>query len=130
MFIDVKRSGYTRAGEQFAHGRFLVLCQRKGWEFRNDEIRAFVVYARMSQCGNFMMSKASKGGELIVLSGAYGSDGLPKDVSPAIYDAATPVPAELVAAWNKGGGWNGAGSEADAMRAWAIATFPASPRRR
>lgn len=124
MFISIKKQGYNRDGEQFAHGQFLVLCQPNDWEKRNEPIRAFVCYARMRQLGNFMMARATCRGHKLSLSGSYGGDGLPCSVPQEVYDAATPVPAHLVDAWNKGGGWNGAGNEAPAMRQWAIATFP------
>lgn len=123
MFIKITKQGYTRDGSAFAHGRFLVLCQREGWANRNVPIRAFVVYARMSQWGHFMMARARKAGVEISLSGTYGNDGLPRDVPESLYDIATPVPADLVDAWNIGGGWNSAGNEADAMRQWARDTF-------
>jgi hypothetical protein len=34
-----------------------------------------------------------------------------------------PIPQELHDAWNKGGGWNGAGSEAPKMVEWARANL-------
>jgi hypothetical protein len=40
-----------------------------------------------------------------------------------VYEKATPVPQELIDAWNKGGGWNSAGSEAPSMAEWAVKTF-------
>ena len=56
----------------------------------------------------------------VTLSGTYGGDGLSVTVPRAVFDKGTEVPAELVAAWNTGGGWNSAGSEGPAMRAWGL----------
>lgn len=127
MFIQIKRHGYDRHGQSFVHGRFLVLCQPAGWENRNAPIRAFACFARMHQFGQFMMANARFAGEAVTLSGSYGNDGLPRDVSQAQYDAAVPVPAGLIKAWNEGGGWNGAGSEAEAMLTWARQEFSPAP---
>lgn len=62
-------------------------------------------------------------GHTITLSGAYGSDGLPCMVLDAVYEAGIELPSVLVELWNKGEGWNSAGNEAPAMRAWALKTF-------
>ena len=77
----------------------------------------------MHQCGHFMMGSARAFGHKITLSGSYGGDGLPVSVPQAVYDKAVLVPQELIDAWNKGGGWNSAGSEAPAMAEWAVRTF-------
>lgn len=69
-----------------------------------------------------MMGRANIGGRWRSVSGAYGSDGLPMEVDALPADA-LPLPRELYDAWSKGGGHNGAGTESDAMRAWALATF-------
>ena len=87
-------------------------------------IRAIVRYTRMRQFGHFMMGFARILGQRLTLSGSYGSDGLPCSVPDAIYSQGAELPKELYDAWNKGGGWNGAGNEASAMREWAIKTFP------
>ncbi len=87
-------------------------------------LHAIVRYVRMRQCGAWMMGSAMVGKHRLGLSGSYGSDGLPKSVPDEVYEAGVELPQELYDAWNKGGGWNGAGSEATAMRAWALATFP------
>lgn len=126
MFITSKQRGYTRDGQQVARGRFLVLCQPKKWEDRNMPMRAFVINdVRMEQCGHFMMATVEWKGHKLSLSGTYGHDGLPLSVEREVYDQAVEVPKDLVEAWNKGGGWNGAGSEAEAMVEWALKTFPA-----
>jgi hypothetical protein len=70
-----------------------------------------------------MMGEARAFGHRIPISGAYGADGLVREVPQHIYDKAVPVPQDLVYAWNNGGGWNSCGSEAPAMREWAVKTF-------
>ena len=87
-------------------------------------MRAIVRYVRMCQFGNFMMGRARIHNTSITLSGSYGSDGLPCSVFDDVYAAGVELPSELYQAWNTGGGWNGAGSEAKAMREWALMTFP------
>ena len=130
MFITARRRGYDRNGQQVASGRFLLLVKPKGWENRDKPMRALVRFTSMQQLGHFMMGECRAFGHKITVSGSYGGDGLPCDVPDAVYDKAVEVPAELVAAWNTGGGWNGAGSEAQAMRDWALKTFPAPKRNR
>ena len=70
-----------------------------------------------------MMGFARVKGERITLSGSYGSDGLPKTVSDKVFNEGIPLPDDLRERWNKGGGWNGAGNEANAMREWALANL-------
>ena len=77
----------------------------------------------MHQCGHWMMGSARAFGHKISLSGSYGGDGLPCDVPMAVYEKATLVPKELIEAWNKGEGWNSAGTEAPAMAKWAVETL-------
>jgi len=89
----------------------------------HKEIRALVRKVAMHQCGQFMMGSARAFGHRIGLSGSYGGDGLTVTVSREIFDKAIPIPAELHEAWNKGGGHNSAGSEAYAMRDWALANL-------
>ena len=120
MFLKSRRS-HDRHGQQRASGRFLILVQPKG--DASVPPRALVRHTALSQCGHFMMGVARVYGQSLTLSGAYGGDGLPVDVSRAVYDKATPLPESLYEAWKLGGGWNDAGTEAPAMRDWAIATF-------
>jgi hypothetical protein len=84
-------------------------------------IRAIVRRVSMHQCGHWMMGTARAKGQSITVSGSYGGDGLPCSVPDSVYELGLELPADLHAAWNTGGGWNGAGSEAPAMRAWALA---------
>lgn len=66
-------------------------------------------------------------GTYISLSGAYGADGLIREVPAEIYKLGTDLPKELYDAWNKGDGHNSAGSEAVLMDAWArTLKWPAS----
>ena len=124
MYIDNSGHRYYRGTEQHcSRAPFLILCQPEGYEHRNAPIRALVRKVSMHQCGHWMMGKARAFGHTIRLSGSYGGDGLPTDVPMEVYEKAIPVPQELVDAWNKGGGWNSAGSEAPSMAEWAIKTF-------
>lgn len=83
-------------------------------------IRALVRHVSMSQFGHFMMGHARVHGHTLTLSGSYGSDGLPDTVPTKVYEYGTQLPDELYKAWSNSGGWNGAGSEASAMREWAL----------
>ena len=124
MFITSKYSGYNQHGEQSAAGLFLILMTRKGDHgscLAPGATRAVVRYVRMTQLGHFMMGSAQIGPERVVLSGGYGNDGLPTDVSDAAFERGVDVPEDLMIAWNTGGGHNGAGSEADMFRQWAHA---------
>lgn len=123
MFLTVTRSGYTTDGEQFTSGKFLLLLQPPGLAGGKQPIRALVRHCSLHQFGHFMMGRVRIKNQTIIVSGSYGQDGLPKSVPDEIYKLGTLVPEELVEAWNKGGGWNGAGSEAPAMREWARKTF-------
>jgi hypothetical protein len=154
MFISTRRSGYTLRGTQFAQGRFLILmvcsgklssgeaCPCEGPrhssgvlanEFRGSaglsRVKAIVRYASLRQCGHFMMGSARIAGQRVTLSGAYGGDGLTRTVNHEVYAQGIDLPGRLYELWNTGGGWNGAGSEAGEMRAWALENFPQGVRR-
>lgn len=142
MFVKTTKSGYTKDGSQFAQGYFLILLARYGDE-RPTEYRALVRFTRMSQLGHFMMGSCQVGKHSLILSGSYGSDGLPinlpstddrmakwgytkeEEIKKAddIWNQAIPVPNELIQQWKNGGGWNSSGSEAKAMRQWALENF-------
>jgi hypothetical protein len=127
MFVTNTNRGYTRKGEQRASGLFLILFSPN--PYRTGEIRAAVRHIRLTQCGHWMMGSAQVGAKRITLSGSYGSDGLLVACpSPEMWDALVPLPAELFAAWNTGGGHNSAGSEAPAMRKWALENLTALRR--
>jgi hypothetical protein len=93
-------------------------------------LRAIVRYVRLRQLGHFMMGSARVGKTRLTLSGSYGHDGLPVTVPDEVYEAGAPLPPELYEAWNKGGGWNSAGSEAEAMRRWAKQNLIAARKER
>lgn len=117
MYID--SSGgvyYNSAGEQCARrARFLLLVQLEA----GGEIRGIVRKVALRQLGHWMMGRARVRGESLTISGSYGHDGLPMTVGENVFAAGVKLPDDLREAWSKGGGWNGAGSEAPAMRAWA-----------
>ena len=121
MFITITRSGYDSHGEQHTSGLFLMLVLDKYQHgaCSPDNVRAIVRYVAMHQFGPWMMGSARIGAHRLTLSGSYGADGLIMDVPSDVYDRAIPLPRELYEAWKHGGGWNGAGSESDAMRRWA-----------
>lgn len=125
MFLTMRRSGYDRHGEQVASGRFLLLVQPTEQPIgeKSPPFRALVRFTSMRQLGHFMMGQCRAFGHRITLSGSYGNDGLPCNVPQDVYDHALPVPDELIDAWNKGGGWNSAGTEAKAIRTWALKAF-------
>jgi len=123
MFIEKTVTGYDRDGCQVARrALFLILVQEAGGAGKG-EIRAVVRKVALRQFGHFMMGHAMVQGKRLTISGSYGSDGLPVTVPPEVFNIAIPLPFELLAAWNVGGGHNGSGSEAEAMRQWAMANL-------
>lgn len=126
MYVDRSGHGYYRGTEQcHTRARFLILMEvdsRDSSPPGPDEkrMRAIVRKVAMRQCGHFMMGVARIKGHSITLSGSYGGDGLPCRVPREVFLQGTPVPDDLYEAWNKGGGHNCAGSEAPAMREWAL----------
>ena len=96
-----------------------MLVQDKTRKCSRMNFRALIRVVAMQQFGHFMMGKARAKGRTLIVSGAYGGDGLPMSVDPDIFAMAMPVPKPLYDAWATGGGWNGAGSEAHAMQVWA-----------
>jgi hypothetical protein len=122
MFITKVHTYYDGTEQCTSRGSFLLLLQRKDGPCNADNTFAVVRKVALRQLGHFMMGRANINGKWHSVSGAYGSDGLPMTVERLPIDA-KPLPPELYEAWNKGGGWNGAGSEAPAMRDWARQTF-------
>lgn len=122
MFIENCRSWVSPDGAQHAQGLFLIFMHpdMEGLEGFKHPMKALVRHTRMVQCGHYIMGSIRVGGLKLTVSGSYGSDGLPKNVPQEVYDLGLEVPSELFEAWNKGGGWNGAGAEAPLVRAWAI----------
>lgn len=124
MYIKPTIHGYDSNGEQVARRQlFLILVQDRDKPCGAENTRAIVRKVALRQFGPWMMGSARIKGEKLTISGSYGQDGLPKRVSANVFNAAVPLPAELYEAWNKGGGWNGEGSEAPVMRAWALANL-------
>lgn len=121
MYIQKTVTGYEKDGCQVSRRALFLILIRPHVESREgNEVRAIVRKVALRSCGQFMMGCAFAKGKRITISGAYGSDGLPVSVPPSIFEQGIPLPSDLKDTWNNGGGWNGAGSEADAMRKWAI----------
>jgi len=98
-----------------------MLVQPEGIQGSSAPIKAVVRKVALRQLGHWMMGKARIYGHNFTVSGAYGGDGLTMDVPQEVYDRLqVELPDSLVEAWNKGGGWNSAGSEAPMIREWAL----------
>ena len=124
MYIDDTGRNYYRGTEPHtSRAPFLILVQPPGIKGSREPIRALVRKVALHQVGNFMMGSARAFGHRIPISGAYGADGLVREVPQEVYDRAVPVPDELILLWASGNGWNSAGTEAPAMMAWAVKTF-------
>ena len=139
MYIKPGYTYYDSGGQHATRGKFLILLS-----VDNDRgLRAIVRSVALRQFGHWMMGCARVFGKTLTISGAYGSDGLPKNLDRLYYhfddnykvvqdcpewvervwNSAIPLPAELYDAWNNGGGWNSAGSEAQVMRQWTLENF-------
>ncbi len=158
MFLtrDPSFPTYDRYDEQQARGLFLMVfgnsdADKAGKpDYESDKskggwLRVLVRKVTFKQLGHFMMGHCKinlgKGETIEVsLSGAYGSDGLPievtmlreyvkvgNDVQPRgasdkgrkLWERLHPLPIELVKAFWEGGGHNSAGSEGPQLREWA-----------
>ena len=84
------------------------------------ELRCFVKYVHMHQCGAWMMGNTELGNHKVHLSGTYGDDGLPKTLPRPVWERGVPLPEDLALMWAKGGGHNCAGAEGPLIRAWAL----------
>lgn len=104
---------------------FLVLMQGSS----DGPIRGIVVRTVLRQFGQFMMGHAivQAGGKRhkLPLSGCYGSDGLTILAPLEVYAKGVDVPADLIKAWSGGEGWNDAGREGPAMKAWGLSLLEA-----
>ena len=122
MYLKNDRFVGYRGNEQVrTRGLFLIFIQPPGVAGCDFPIKCVVRRVALRQCGNWMMGKANIGGKWFSVSGAYGHDGLPLSVPQQVYDSfSVTLPPALRAAWNNGGGWNGAGNEASAIRQWAL----------
>lgn len=118
-------SGYDRSGQQIRQrGLFLILATPTGGPLY--PVRAMVRKVALRQFGHFMMGSVNLGGKWYTVSGAYGSDGLPLSIPANVWDAhGAELPRSLYDAWNNGASWNDVGSEAPAMREWALANLSA-----
>lgn len=80
------RAGYNRSGEQVAHGYFMMWVQKshfdKDGKYVTGPMYAAVRKVALVQCGHWMIGSFRVGGKNIAVSGALGSDGLPKSFSP------------------------------------------------
>lgn len=139
MYIRPTRTWYDNNGQHADRQWFLILVQPgrlvhstiDNYDYHEaikidgsyPRPRAIVRKVALEQLGNFMMGYAKAFGHKITISGTYGADGLPRTVAQEVYDRAIPLPDELYDAWNNGGGWNSAGTEAPAMRRWALDNF-------
>ena len=122
MYIE-QTIGYHAGTEQrTSRARFLLLLQQESEPIGAANTFAVVRRVALHQLGHFMMGHANLGGRWTSISGSYGNDGLPLTVK-SIPEDAKPLPADLYEAWTHGGGWNSAGSEAQAMHAWANKEF-------
>lgn len=115
MYIQAPNRGYTSDGQQFCRrAPFLLLIQTSDC----SDIYGVVRSVALRQLGNWMMGLTRILGKSYSVSGSYGNDGLTMTVDTIPPDAKK-LPDYLREAWNKGGGWNSAGSEAGAMVEWA-----------
>jgi hypothetical protein len=132
MFIKSGRKWYTRNG-QHSSGAFLMLFCREG-----RELRACVRHVKLTQIGHFMIGQVKFGPWEFVLSGGFGSDGLPINLSGYTTEKMTPeevdhfweqlvsVPQELAEKYWKSESHNGiAASVANDLRKWALANLKA-----
>jgi hypothetical protein len=118
------RSYYNSHGEQHSsRAPFLLLLQDKDQNIGIGNMNGIVRKVALKQFGHWMMGTARIKNTSIIVSGAYGRDGLPVSVTKKIFDMGKPIPKELYDKWNDGGGWNSAGNEADDMRKWALENF-------
>lgn len=118
MYIEPTMRYYNGNGQCCGRARFLILCDTH----KDTTLYAIVRKVALRQLGNWMMGKARIQGKTYSVSGSYGNDGLPMHFDK-IPKGAKRVPDDLADKWNKGGGWNSAGSEGPAMRQWALENF-------
>lgn len=118
---------YTKAEDVPSY--YLKYCPVHSIEYKhmpselNRKLYACVRHVSLRQCGHFMMGSARIAGQVVTVSGAYGSDGLPMDYEKLTQSAQqklVEVPTDLAEKFWQGGGHNSAGEEAPAMREWAL----------
>ena len=114
------QKAYCPACLEYERLKVEIGCLEFVAESASYPIRALVRHVAMRRCGHFMIGSVRIHGNSLMLSGSYGSDGLPDSVPDEVYGIGVELPRDLVGKWNRGGGWNGAGDEAGEMRAWAL----------
>ena len=126
MYIQNTPIYYRGDQQTVQRAPFLLLLQPNqatiSESCRPENTYAVVRQVALKQMGHWMMGRANLSGKWVVVSGGYGNDGLPMSI-PTLPRDAQPLPRELYDAWSNGGGHNGPGSEASALRKWAIDTF-------
>lgn len=131
MYIYENMGGTYYEPDGTQHSRkapFLMLVTAKpdnGNEFTTERlpIKGIVRQVALTQLGQWMMGKVRVYASWYTVSGAYGADGLTKDIALSDYNRIpryAVLPKELYDAWNTGGGWNSSGTEAPVMQQWAI----------
>ena len=120
MYLENTTAYYDGTIKKIRRGNFLILVQSDKRPLDSKNFRGFVRKVAMEQCGHFMMGFARIYGKTFTLSGAYGNDGSPVTVPEEIFNKAVPIPTHLYNAWEKGGGWNSAGSEAEQFRKFGL----------
>ncbi len=127
MYISSENAGYDREGQQRTSGRFLLLACAGGNLLNGRGERPVYACVRtvvMRQFGAWMMGTARVGGRSLSLSGAYGNDGLPMDLSdlvPGRFFHRLPDWLGHQYWCPRHQGHNGPGSEGGVLRAWAQA---------
>ena len=126
MYIQNTPVYYRGSQQTSQRGPFLLLLQPNQATISTscspENTFAVVRQVALKQMGPWMMGRANIQGKWHVISGGYGNDGLPMSIDTLPKDA-VPLPRNLYDLWVKGEGWNGPGSEASALRKWAIETF-------
>lgn len=123
LFPKEGRAWHATDGTQHAgRGWFLIMTQSDRANYRELGIRCFVRKVALEQVGHWMMGTARIYGHSVTISGAYGNDGLTKNVSHELFLEGYPLPDPLYKAWaTDTAGWNSAGSEGPSIREWAVA---------
>lgn len=123
---------YTYDSADKVPSYYLKYCPVHSGEYKtmpselNRKLYACVRHVSLHQMGHWMTGTARIAGQSVTVSGSYGSDGLPMDYEkliPAARVKLVELPADLTEEFWKGGGHNSAGSEASAMRRWALEAF-------
>lgn len=121
MYIYPTQRYYVGAEQYTRRQWFLLIIQPRTYERKAEPFKAIVRKVALRQLGHWMVGTARIYNHSIGVSGSYGGDGFPRHVPDEVYDRAQVLlPDYLVKAWREGGGWTSAGSEAQAMREWAI----------